>query len=378
MRRSLKSRPFLTLTMLCLAIAVACPPLAQAATPAFGPARQLPSMGARCSGAVLATASAAFGVCERTDSSGATQRDRLSYFAWHGSSWQGRMLTLYGVPWAAAADATGTYLLYESRGSPPGATILKRDPQGAYSIHYLGTPSPMAGAGLVVRGGKWWAVWTAAPGAGHEYALYESGTLYGSTPARQITNTSDSDVYPALVLRPQGGLVLMWSRVHLTSGGDTQDLRVAVRSDSSWAARSVVQVTDSSAPYLQPSLSTDGDHVFAGWIENFRPVVASDESGRLMAHRFATRSCARSAVVAASSSVVTAAVTLCSAGDRPSGSAAGGQVTVLERDAGSWTFQTLDRAASGTGPTAVAAKSREGRAEILVVEPNFASYTRSR
>lgn len=349
------------------------------ATGSFGPAEALPGMGARCSGQVLPQPSVgptvAFGVCDETDSTGTTRRDRLAFYLHDNSGWHGRQLTTIGVPWAAAQDATGSYVLYEARGKRQGASLLKRDTVGRYTTQFLGPVGPMSGAGLAARDGKWWAVWTGAAGGGNRFALYEAGTLFGATAAHRITSDTDTDVYPSLVIRPGGGLVLIWTRVRETTDGATQDIRIATRTGSAWASRSLATFAAPQTP-APSGLATDGRSVYASWVQDARPVVASNESGTMVSHRFVTRSCATRSAVAASGGRLTASVTQCASGDSTMGNATGGEVLILERQTGTWSSSNLASTTTGTGPVALAVTSSGGRATVLIMQ-GLASATRS-
>jgi hypothetical protein len=365
-----------------LAVAVVCllnVPSAQAVEP-FGPLRAFPAMGHGCAGGATAAGALLrnFGACDRWDDSGANQADQLAYYELARDGWHGRILPITGFPLAAAQDRGGAYLLFEiHRGLQRGAAILKRDPQGRYSYRQLHAEDAVGSGSLVVRNGKWWAVWTCPRGGGHEYSLCESGTLFGPTAARQITTStySSTDFLPSLALRTDGRLDLLWSRSQPTIDGSNEELRFASTTGEGWHSQALRTTTNQS---FVGSIATDGLRTFAAWTQNGHPVVASDESGRLTARELPTRSCANSATVAASGLSVVVVINQCAAGDaenNPTGTA----VVVLERRGGGWTSITLDRHTSGSGLIASEVRSFGDSATVRLYDVNHrgAGFTRS-
>lgn len=350
-----------------LVVLVALAAIAAGAVPAhsverFGPAVLVPQAGRGCSARVIAADDQqvlrGLAACQRTDAYGQTQYDRLAYVEFRNGRWSTTVLPRAGRPLAAAQDETGTYLLYDSHDSSPGlgATLLKRSITGTYSVRRLG-PQNGANAGTVTaRAGKWWAVW-AVPGSGvdgdHSHNLFEAGTLLGNTAPRLLTNTTDNDFYPSLALRPAAGLVLAWDRITLGAQETvTNDIRVAVNTGRGWSSRSLATTSSDSTV----DLTTDGRHVFAFFLLDHRPVVASDESGVLRQHRFVTRSCAVSGAVAASGNNLIAVFSQCTADG-------GSAIVAVERRAGTWSSSTLY---SGPGQRSVQdVVSRKGRATGL-------------
>jgi hypothetical protein len=340
----------------------------------FAAARPLPTLGAGCVARTLTPGSPAraFGDCDRVDENGVNQHDRLAYFELGPDGWHGRVLSVLGRPVASAQDTTGTYLLFEmhdpARGQ--GAGVLRRDRAGGYTWRSLNSPGPVGGAGIVVRNGRWWAVWSCVRTAGREYSLCESGTLLGATATRQITADAAGDALPSLALRGDGTVGLMWTRVRQTTDGGDYEIRFATSTGHGWASR---QMATASNYNLFGQLSTDGRHWLATWTQRSRPVVASDESGNWRTHEFVSRSCAYSTRIAVSAATVMVAVNQCSPDD-PSGSA----VVALERRDGRWTTATVSNHPGGQGPVASDLTSVSGRATVLLQQPpSFGSVTRS-
>lgn len=338
----------------------------------FGPTALIPQAGRSCAARVVAADSAGtvrgLAACDRTDQYGQRQYDQLAYVELRNGRWTTSLLPRVGRPLAAAQDATGTYLLYESHDPAAGlgATLLKRSTTGQYTARRLGPQNTANAATVVARDGKWWAVW-AVPGSGADgdrsHNLFEAGTLLGNTAARPLTNTTDNDFYPSLALRPAGGLVLAWDRITPGAQETVNDIRIAVNTGAGWSSRSLAKTSSDSSV----DLTTDGRHVFAFFLLGHQPVVASDESGVLRQHRFVTRSCAVSGAVAASAGNLTAVFSQCTGNG-------GSALVAVERRAGRWTTATLY---SGPGQRiAQDVVSVRGRATALFAS-GLQTYSRS-
>ena len=343
----------------------------------FGPSRPLPALDAHCRGTVLAAGAAlrAFGTCDHIDDQGVDEHDQLAFFELTADGWHGRKLGGYGRPLAAAQDSTGTYLLYESH-TPPGArdaAVLKRDNAGHYSTRVVHREESVGSADIVAADGSWWAVWTCVRGSGREYSLCESGTMYGATASRTITPDNAGDFYPSLARRADGRLDLLWSRDTLSVDGDENDIWLATRTTSGWRQR--LLATRPNEP-LVGQVATDGRHTYAAWIQDGRPVVGSDESGRWRTHAFVTRSCAQNVHLGVSRGAVLVAVNQCAEGeigDDPSGSA----VTLLERRDGRWSSARLASSPNPNGLRAGAVVSQSGRATVLLGAAYAGTFTRT-
>jgi hypothetical protein len=360
-----------------LVAALSLTPAAPAdAVAGFGPPQSVPGMNGHCRLETLSpgTSLRGFGTCDHVDANGNQQHDLLAYFEGSADGWHGRRLTLLGRPIAARQDGTATLLLFESHDMQGNrqAAVLRRDQQGRYSWRPLNAPDYVGGGGIVARAGKWWAVWACVRGGGREYSLCESGTMFGPTATRQIDATQAGDALPSLALRSDGQLKLMWTRIHQTTSGADEEIRIATSSGRGWTSRTLVTATDQD---IYGQLVTDGNDSFAAWVQGGRPFVASDESGAWRIHAFQTRSCASSVSAAASAGSVLLVVNQCATGDYDN-HAAGSAVMALERRGGVWTSTTL---ASSTGrSTAGVGASDAGRATVVFANtPTHNGYSRT-
>jgi hypothetical protein len=367
------------LLMLPLVAALATPtPTPAAAAAGFGPPKAVPTLGAGCVLRVMPAQvppARGFGICRHQTGDGADQYDRLAYFESTGDGWHGRQLSFYGRPQAVAQDETGTYLLAEVHAPThaQGPAIIHRDTHGTYSWRYLGPAGAVSGAGLVAAHGKWWAVWGCdndATGASH---LCEAGTLFGNTAPRAITSGADRDALPSLVLVSGSNMRLVWTRVRQLTSSEDVDVRTASSAGRGWTSSSLA----TGHHDMVGSLAADGGHSFVSWVQDSRPVIASDESGTWQRRVLRSRSCARGAVVTASQGHVLLGVTQCSTGDDPSGTQAGTAVLAYERSAGSWSSSTLSRSDSD-GPVVLTGISIAGRATLAFQSAGAGStFTRS-
>jgi hypothetical protein len=331
----------------------------------------VPDLNRQCRAEVLVGGASprAFGTCEHRDDQSNEQHDRLAFYELTRDGWNGRVLSVLGRPLATAQDRTGTYVLLElHQGYERKAALVRRDPHGRYTTRVLSAEGYVGSGALVARAGKWWAVWTCVRGAGRGYSLCEAGTLFGATPPQRITDEAAGDFAPSMALRTDGRLDLMWSRSTQTLEGSDEELWIARRDAVGWSARRLRARPNAS---FYGRLAGDGRHRFATWIQNSRPVIASDESGSWVVHELLTRSCANSAGLAVSGDTVTLVVGQCAEGDAEEGPQ-GSAVVVLERREGRWTTSSLDRRTSQTGLRSVDVASHHGDATVLLATSDFA------
>lgn len=340
-----------------------------AAVEGFGPMVAVPDLARGCVlGPAVASADAVEAVAGCAPESDG--RVPMAYAALRRGAWTMQPLGRYGQPVAVATDAAGLYVLYRADTADGNAAILHRDRSGTVTSRQLGRSGAVGAGTVAARNGKWWAVWSGASGSGRNFALVEAGTMFGPTAPRQITSgTTTTDSWPSLALRDDGRLVLLWQRTADTTMPGAE-LRVATRGPGGWVSRTLA-TGDAAAS----NLATDGAHVFAFWVSQSQPVVASDESGTLTARRFPTRACVTSGAVAAAPGQVIAAFNQCA--PTASGRESGFAVTALERRSGAWTSAAVYRSDSTVRP-ATTVVTRAGRATVLFADARATrSYSRS-
>lgn len=190
---------------------------------------------------------------------------------WARAPYQGRLMAVTG-------EATGLYVLFADQ---QGVWLGRRSPAGTFSVvrHLsplgLGTRMLPSGA-LVVRGGRWWAVWSENrdPTAYGTTDLWRARSL-GQPAGRPLlrTRVTDSpghhDDQPHLALRPEGPAFLLWNEVGDQSGA------AVVRAGDSLSARTATWTTrlwEDRSPSLSSDVATGPDGVVA---------VVSGSAGRL-------------------------------------------------------------------------------------------------
>jgi hypothetical protein len=143
--------------------------------------------------------------------------DRVFYFEGTGAGWTNARSPYRGRVLAAAADASGSYLLYEDGRA---TRIARRTASGVFSGGRV-VGGPATTGGLIAAGGRWWAVWRERSGE-----LFESRTMGRPVMrARVALEASASTV--ALAARPGGVAVLV-------TGAPGGAARLAVGSGGGW------------------------------------------------------------------------------------------------------------------------------------------------
>lgn len=257
----------------------------------------------------------------------------------------------------AAADATGTYLLFASRGTAPTRedgthvdppfsvlNLTKRRLDGTWTPPTVLTRSfsghvthPFVAAGLAASGGKWWAVWpeeARTSSGAFRYGLFEAHTMLAPQARRRITDqTQWEDEGPQLAVRPGGGVVMVWARRPPRNTNSVGPTRVmfASRTGPTWSSRMLDE--DDSNGYAR--IATTKEHVFASWKHQKRPVIASNESGTLVRRILPNPGCAWSPFLAVSHGQVAVGYGTCAPEQ-------GRRVSVVAtRTAGRWTSSTV-------------------------------------
>lgn len=281
---------------------------------------------------------------------------------------------MYGNILSVAADETGVYVLTSIRSTaePPRLEVelTKRNANGTWygptvlSRHY----AEMGGA-VVARGGKWWAVWSEQiSGYPYTYALFEAHSMLTPQARHQITSPASGtqDRVPSLAVRPAGGVVMAWARVF--PGGDRgiPNVRVAVRAGATWRSDDLDPGSDFSD---YPTVVTVGSHMFFGWNRRGLPVVATDESARLIRRQFRGNGCAINVVPAMSAGRLVVGYNDCTADGRA------GTIVAQVRGPSGWSGETvwngnyLFAGAVSTGGKATLFMSRDS--------PPFATFERT-
>jgi hypothetical protein len=246
--------------------------------------------------------------------------DRVWYFQGRRARWTQSRSPYRGDVLAAAADRTGTYLLYLGRGSSgllDQVLLGKRLHDGRYLparrlSRLAGTAvnSGVFGAALVAAQGRWWAVWAQARNDPRSSSpptfLFQAKTIGGTQAARRITFTPDQDTLPALALRRDGhgrvtGALLAWSHgvfVPSRQGGlnvENDDIRLAHAGRSGrWSSRVVSR--GSYDLQLFASLAQVGRRTYLAWDRQSPDIdprtsrvrFTDDPSGATPPHVFAT------------------------------------------------------------------------------------------
>jgi hypothetical protein len=215
----------------------------------------------------------------------------IHYFQGTGTTWTQETTPYRGSVMGVAWDATGTYLLYLDLRSSPEVRITKRLTDGTYTpgrvLSRSGASANPEGD-VVATGGKWWAVWTEF--AGSQLDLFQAYTIGGSPHARQrITTNPLWDWGPTLALTPGSTfpLTLIWVRGNTEGASATQtDLRRALGSASgSWSSSTLATLGFNN---FWPDARVVGTTTYLTWIRDGGAMVADNQSGRFVSHRFNT------------------------------------------------------------------------------------------
>ncbi|HTZ44557.1 MAG TPA: hypothetical protein VMB79_11910 [Jatrophihabitans sp.] len=189
----------------------------------------------------------------------------------------------------AATDGTGAvYLVYSVRTSTDTSVyIARRSAQGAYSpsallTHTVGRFRPSVS--LAAANGKWWTVWSEAPGPNRP--LFERRTLLGTRARHAITLTSPRseswDWTPGLAV--EGDL----ARLAWITGGDLGNRWAFTQSrpDGVWKT-GVLMSPPGAILRIPPKLVMTGGHVYVAWWYGGGPVYGDDSSGALRFRKLA-------------------------------------------------------------------------------------------
>jgi hypothetical protein len=131
-----------------------------------------------------------------------------------------------GGLYAAADDGTASYALYAD-GNGRGLYLLRRARSGAITKHRLSTSDDITSGALLVRSGKWLAMWAAptiATGGTQCDYLFESKTL-GARQAPHNTNICGNQ--PSLTFAAHGAPVLVADTSEVNTGGEIELLRAS-------------------------------------------------------------------------------------------------------------------------------------------------------
>ena len=215
----------------------------------------------------------------------------IHYFQGTGTTWTQETTPYRGTVMGVAWDTTGTYLLYLDLRSSPEVRITKRLTDGTYTpgrvLSRSGASANPEGD-VVATGGQWWAVWTEFTGS--QLDLFQAYTIGGSPHARQrITTNPLWDWGPTLALTPGSTfpLTLIWVRGNTEGESATQtDLRRALGSASgSWSSSTLATLGFNN---FWPDARVVGTTTYLTWIRDGGAMVADNQSGRFVSHRFNT------------------------------------------------------------------------------------------
>jgi hypothetical protein len=216
----------------------------------------------------------------------------IHYFQGTGATWTQETTPYRGWVMGVAWDTTGSYLLYLDTRPGQGIRITKRLTDGTYTSGRLLSPnwaSAFATQGdVVASGGQWWAVW--AEFVGEHRELFQAYTMGGVSHARQrITSNPLDDWAPTLALTPGSTfpLTLIWVRGGSAVGPEPpSDLRRALGTASgTWSSSTLA-----TAGFLNawPDARVVGTTTYLTWIRDDRAMVADNQTGRFVSHRFNT------------------------------------------------------------------------------------------
>jgi hypothetical protein len=287
-------------------------PAAGAAVGAVGPVEEIIAPGCRFTRMTADVAVAADGVPRGFAAfSGGTCGDArvIRWFERGESDW-----TVVDTPWrgtvlAVAADATGTFLLYQAvdgslwitRRLAGGAT------EGGRRISAVAAGGAVEGD-VVASGGRWWALWSErtvaatpsrAPGraAGHGrvgnpsavFSLVQSRTIGADIAFERVSRPhAANDAAPTLALRPDGGVAMAWSR--RTLDGRASELWVGtVEADGRRRSRRFeLAPTGPGVTNDQPDVFVLGGRTYLAWRHDGRIVLADNPGGAYRARTFLT------------------------------------------------------------------------------------------
>lgn len=205
---------------------------------------------------------------------------------------------------AVAQDATGTYLLYQAA---DGRRLAKRTAAGALvQVQWLSrcreAPQHNACSGadrdVVAEGSRWWAVWSEYVGdAEATLELFEAKTIGADLGRRQVTRVGEHDTGASLVLRPDGGAVMVWSITDF--GGHRTELGYGTAdAGGRWRLGTfpTPRFTQHFEGHNNAQVLLDDGVTFVGWDHNAsgdrpdplwqRVYVADGHDGRFARHTF--------------------------------------------------------------------------------------------
>jgi hypothetical protein len=217
----------------------------------------------------------------------------IHYFEGTGTTWTQETTPYHGSVMGVAWDATGTYLLYMDFRSTPEVRITKRLTDGTYTPGRLLSASGASAnpeGDVVATGGRWWAVWAEFTGSPSQLDLFQAYTIGGSLHARQrITFHPLWDHAPTLALTPGSTfpLTLIWVRGNTEGEQVTQtDLRRALGSPSgAWSSSTLATAGFNN---FWPDAKVVGTTTYLTWIRDGGAMVADNQSGGFVSHRFNT------------------------------------------------------------------------------------------
>jgi hypothetical protein len=217
----------------------------------------------------------------------------IHYFEGAGGSWTQEATPYRGFVMGVAWDATGTYLLYLDPRQGQGVRITKRLTDGTYTpgrvLSHNWASSVDTQGDVVATGGQFWAVWTEYVGV--QLELFQAYTIGGVAHSRRrITTNPLRDWGPTLALTPGSTfpLNLIWVRGGPEAGQPETptDLRRGLgNAAGTWSSSDLAILGFSN---FWPDAVVDGTTTYVTWLRDGRAMVADNQSGRFVSHRFNT------------------------------------------------------------------------------------------
>jgi hypothetical protein len=266
-----------------------------AAVGAIGPVEEIIAPGCRFARVTADVAVAPDGVPRGFAAfSGGTCGDArvIRWFERGESDW-----TVVDTPWrgsvlAAAADATGTFLLYQAVDGSLWITRRLADgrTEGGRRISVVAARGAVDGD-LVADGGRWWALWSEGIEGNRSGAtgLVQSRTIGTDIAFQRVSHPEAAiDAAPTLALRPEGGVAMAWSR--RTLDGRSSELWVGtVEADSRRRTRRFeLAPTGSGVTNDQPDMFVLGGRTYLAWRHDGKIVLADNPGGAYRARTFLT------------------------------------------------------------------------------------------
>lgn len=217
--------------------------------------------------------------------------------AWRriGTPWTGRVV-------AVADDGSTTFVLWND--THGRLQIGRRPHAGPASSATQLSPAGSNGASLVVRSGRWWAVWSTAGCTGHLEGCY-SGLWQAKSLGRGVRpepvlakpdQVGTHDVITGLAMRRDEAVLVFLRR---DEQGDAIHYATAGL-DGVWTDGLFQPAVGEPSPFA-PTVAVASGRVIVGWVRNQLPMVSmQDDTGAFVTHTLPYRAQTAQVHVAAS------------------------------------------------------------------------------